>query len=161
MDDLKIGVLTVSNECALLGQDDEIGKSLVEACEDRGWLVVSYHVTACEDEAVAASLIEICDADEADVVLTVGGTGIRHADVTPEVTSRMCERLVPGVAETMRCPLRDDDAHLSLWRGVAGVRGNTLIVNLPGEQSRALGSFAVVSTVLPEAVAQLREARCT
>jgi len=131
MDELLIGILSCSSACSLEGAEDVWGKRAAEACRDAGHDVVAYHVCPDDAECIEASLIEIVDVEEADVVLTVGGTGLAPSEVTPEVTEAVSTRLFPGVGEAIRAVTMEVDPRSAFSRGVAGQRGRTLIINLP------------------------------
>jgi len=156
VDELRVGILTCSDSRAE-GAEDTGGKQLIEACEERGWFVIAYHVCPDDDETITCSLLDMCDAEEADVVFTLGGTSVGPRDVTPEVTERMCDRIVPGIAEAIRdCADGCKEQHV-LSRATAGIRGRTLIINLPGGPKPTLKAFGVVEEYLPAAVQRLNE----
>jgi len=98
--------------------------------------------------------VEMCK--RADVVLTAGGTGLAERDVTPEATAAVIERAVPGIAEAMRAAGLRSTQHAMLSRGIAGVRGHSLIINLPGSPKGAVESLEAVWDALPHAVAVIR-----
>ncbi|MBE0476353.1 MAG: MogA/MoaB family molybdenum cofactor biosynthesis protein [Coriobacteriia bacterium] len=156
MTELKVAVLTSSDSRAAGEAEDTSGKALVALCEERGWTVVDYHVCPDDEECLSASLIEMCDADGADVVLTTGGTGLGPRDVTPEATVSVADRIVPGVAEAIRAESMKVTARAMLSRGVAAMRGDALIVNLPGSEKAARETFAVVADQLEHAVEMMR-----
>jgi molybdenum cofactor synthesis domain-containing protein len=150
--ELRIGVLTCSDTRAKGEADDTAGRALIDLSEQRGWLVVAYHVCPDDREAIAASLMEMCEIEEADVVLTCGGTGLGPRDVTPEATLDLAERLVPGIAEAIRLESFKVTPRAILSRGVAGLRGRTLIINLPGSEKAARETFSFVADQLEHAV---------
>jgi molybdenum cofactor synthesis domain-containing protein len=132
LSELRVGVLTCSDSRSAGQAEDTFGRALIERAEDRGWLVVAYHVCPDDRECIAASLMEMTDVEEADVVITVGGTGLGPRDVTPEASMDIAERDVPGIAEFIRREWPGDAETGVLSRGVAIQRGKTLVVNLPG-----------------------------
>jgi molybdenum cofactor synthesis domain-containing protein len=97
-----------------------------------------------------------CDGHSIDLVVTVGGTGFALRDVTPEATRDVVERFAPGLDEAMRAASLTKSLHAMLSRGASGIRGTTLIVNLPGSQRAALENLSVVLPALPHALAALR-----
>jgi molybdenum cofactor synthesis domain-containing protein len=97
-------------------------------------------------------LIEWADSGEVDIILTTGGTGFAPRDITPEATRAVIERDAPGLAETMRAESLKKTPHAMLSRAVAGIRGRTLIVNLPGSPKGALENMQTILPVLPHAV---------
>ena len=149
---LRIGVLTSSDTRAAGSAEDTSGKALISLCEERGWVVVAYHVVPDDFEAIALALTEMTDVDEVDVLLTTGGTGIGPRDICPEVTMCQADRQVPGIAEAIRAESLRITKRAMLSRGTAAQRGNTLIINLPGSEKAVRESFAVVADVLEHAV---------
>jgi molybdenum cofactor synthesis domain-containing protein len=107
-------------------------------------------VVADERETIQAKLIELCRS--ARLVVTTGGTGIAPRDVTPEATRAVCERLVEGIAERMRSEGMRKTKFAALSRGVCGVRGTSLILNLPGSPAGAVDSLAAVADLMPHAL---------
>jgi molybdopterin adenylyltransferase len=105
---------------------------------------------ADERSEIAAAIEEL--TDEAQVVLTTGGTGVAPRDVTPEATASVLERQIPGIAEAIRADAVSRTPHGLLSRGVAGVRGSAVVVNLPGSPGGCRDGFAVVREALPHAV---------
>lgn len=143
-------VITVSDSVTAGTAEDRSGPALVAALEAGGFDVVATHIVADETERIAALLVAATDAF-AGLVLTTGGTGFAPRDVTPEATLSVIERAAPGLAEATRAvnPLG------RLSRGVAGVRGAALIVNLPGSPGGAVESFEAIVDVIPHALALL------
>jgi molybdenum cofactor synthesis domain-containing protein len=154
---LRVAVVTVSDRSARGEREDRSGPALAEAAEAGGAEVVRRELVPDDPDALATLLAAMCDAPGApDLVLTTGGTGLGPRDRTPEATASVCERLVPGVAEALRADSLRVTPHGMLSRGVAGVRGRTLIVNLPGSTGGARDGWAVVAPVAAHAAAQLR-----
>lgn len=151
MGELRIGVLTSSDSRAAGEAEDTSGKALIDMAEARGWIVVAYHVVPDDREALGHAIIEICDVDDVDVLLTTGGTGLGPRDVMPEITLALADRTVPGIAETIRADSRAITSRAMLSRGVAAQRGRTLIVNLPGSEKAVRESFAMVADVFEHA----------
>jgi len=155
---LRVAILTISDSVSQGLRPDASGPAVKERCAARGWSIVATHVTADEASVIQARLIELADAGLVDVILTAGGTGLGPRDVTPEATLAVCERLIPGIAELMREIGHRTSPHAALSRGVAGVRGRAVIVNLPGSPKGAAESFDAVAELLPHAVEVLRGA---
>lgn len=145
MGDMRIGVLTCSDSCSCGDAEDLAGRAIIEQCEDRGWVVVAYHVCADEVESICTSIIEMTEIEEADIVLTLGGTGLGPRDFTPEATELVCDRMVPGVAEVVRHAARTADDAFILSRATAGIRDTTLVINLPGGMGPTAAAFEVVA----------------
>ncbi|MDO8914888.1 MAG: MogA/MoaB family molybdenum cofactor biosynthesis protein [Coriobacteriia bacterium] len=152
MGEIRIGVITSSDSCHSGSREDVSGKVIAELCEARGWVVVAYHVCPDDQECLSVSLQEMADSDRADVVLTTGGTGLGPRDVTPEATAAVCDRLAPGIAEHLRAESAKVTPRAMLSRGVAGIRGTTLIINFPGSEKAVRESFAFVADQLEHAV---------
>jgi molybdopterin adenylyltransferase len=149
---IRIAVVTASDSCHAGDRLDTAGPALAALCEERGWTVCSYHVCPDDAECLGTSLVEVCEMDTADVILTCGGTGFGPRDVTPEATAAVCERAAPGMAETIRAESYRITPRAMLSRGVAGIRGRTLIINLPGSEKAARETFGFVADQLEHAV---------
>lgn len=154
---LRVAVVTVSDRSFRGEREDRSGPALARAAEEGGAQVVRRELVPDDPDALAALLIAMCDAPGAsDLVLTTGGTGLGPRDRTPEATAAVCERLVPGIPEALRADSLRVTPHGMLSRGVAGVRGRTLVVNLPGSTGGARDGWRVVAPVAAHAVSQLR-----
>jgi molybdenum cofactor synthesis domain-containing protein len=156
---MKIAILTVSDSAAAGAHPDASGPALAARCRHLDWSVVAAHICSDEAAAIQARLIEAADSGVPDVILTTGGTGLGPRDVTPEATAAVCARLVPGLSELMREAGRRSNPNAVLSRAAVGVRGATLIVNLPGSPAGAVESLDAIAALLPHAVAVIRGAR--
>lgn len=154
---IRFGILTVSDRSARGERMDATGPALAGAVEEQGWKVVKSEIVADEQKIIEQTLTTWCDSHTMDVVLTTGGTGFNRRDVTPEATLAVIERVAPGLAEAMRFASLQKTSHAMLSRATAGIRGSTLIVNLPGSPRAALENLSVIMPVLPHAVELLRE----
>jgi molybdopterin adenylyltransferase len=143
-------VLTVSDSCSRGEKKDASGPAVAEALERHGFQLVTRAVVPDERDAIEKKLIEMCTS--ARLVVTTGGTGIAPRDVTPEATRAVCERLVEGIAEHMRAEGMRKTRFAALSRGVCGVRGASLILNLPGSPAGAVDSLHSVADLLPHAL---------
>lgn len=151
---MRAAVLTVSSSLARGEGEDSSGPALVELCEAAG-LVTSLDVVPDERAVIAAALRRLCDEGGARFVFTTGGTGMTPDDVTPEATLDVIQREAPGYAEAIRTESRIHTPLGILTRGVAGIRGRTLIVNLPGNPKAIAQSWPVVSPTLRHAAETL------
>ena len=155
---MRVGVLTVSDRSARGEREDKSGPLLAELVKERlGAEVVRMDVVPDEREEIAAVLKDWADRLRLDLVLTTGGTGFAPRDVTPEATRDVIEKEAPGLAEAMRAESLKVSPHAMLSRGVAGIRGNTLIVNLPGSPKAVRENLEVILPALPHAVELLNE----
>jgi molybdenum cofactor synthesis domain-containing protein len=124
----------------------------------QGWQVERVDIVPDDFHVLVDTLEKWGDSGELDVILTTGGTGLSPRDVTPEATAAVVERSAPGLVEAMRSESLRITPHAMLSRAVAGIRGRTLIINLPGSPKGALENLAVILPVLPHAIELLREA---
>jgi molybdopterin adenylyltransferase len=129
---VRAAIVTISTSKAAGDGDDESGPLLEGFAQQLGARVVARQLLADDRSAIESTLQQLCVGEGVDLVLTTGGTGPAPSDVTPEATRAVIEREIPGIAEAMRLASRPHTAHWMLSRGVAGVRGHTLIVNFPG-----------------------------
>ncbi|MFH1777216.1 MAG: MogA/MoaB family molybdenum cofactor biosynthesis protein [Candidatus Omnitrophota bacterium] len=140
----KVAVLTISDRCSKGEQEDKSGKVLHEIAVGMPAQVIKYEIVPDEPEQIKEKLIAYCDELKVDLVLTTGGTGLGCRDFTPEATEEVIERKVPGIPEAMRVIYINITKHAMLSRGIAGIRGKTLIVNLPGSAKGARESLEAV-----------------
>jgi molybdenum cofactor synthesis domain-containing protein len=154
---MRIAVLTVSDKAVAGERVDTSGDAVVAWAKDRGYQVAARDLVPDESDMIAAALLAWADSDAADCIVTVGGTGLARRDVTPEATLAVVERIVPGIAEAIRAAGRRATARAALSRGVAGTRGSTLIVNLPGSQGGVRDGLDVLQPILEHTVRLLRD----
>ncbi|MEN8143795.1 MAG: MogA/MoaB family molybdenum cofactor biosynthesis protein [Gemmatimonadota bacterium] len=155
---LRLGVLTVSDGVIAGTRQDGSGDMIVAWAESRQYEIRDRLAVADERESIASVLAGWSDSGQYDVILTTGGTGLAERDVTPEATTQVIEREAPGIAEVIRAAGYSNTVYSVLSRGVAGVRGSTLIVNLPGGPSGVRDGLLVLSEVVDHAAALLRGA---
>ena len=149
---LRFGILTLSDRSAKGERADASGPALADLIYAQGWSVTKQAILPDDESTIRTALIEWADSGEVDIILTTGGTGFAPRDITPEATRAVIERDAPGLAEIMRAESLKKTPHAMLSRAVAGIRGRTLIVNLPGSPKGALENMQTILPVLPHAV---------
>lgn len=153
---MRIGILTVSDLGAQGRRDDTSGDAILSWSAANSYDVIVRSTVPDEAGQIAGKLARWADSGEVDVILTTGGTGLSARDVTPEATTTVLERHAPGIAEALRARSAPRFARAWLSRGVAGTRGKTLIVNLPGSQGGVKDGLAVLDKLLIHAVQVIR-----
>lgn len=149
-------ILTVSDRCSRGIREDVTGPALQKMLTDDGWDVVSLCVVPDEFEIIKAELVR-CSYDlDVCLVLTAGGTGFSRRDVTPEATEAVINRVAPGIPEAMRLAAMRTSPNAMLSRGIAGLRGGTLIINLPGSTVPAISSLEAILPSLKPGIDRLR-----
>ncbi len=154
---LRVGILTVSDRSSQGTRPDASGPVLQDTVIASGWQVQHMDIVPDEFDIITRTLASWSDSEQYDVILTTGGTGFSPRDITPEATLSITTRLAPGLAEAMRAESLKITAHAMLSRAVAGIRGTTLIVNLPGSPKAARENLEVILPVLPHAVQLLQQ----
>jgi molybdopterin adenylyltransferase len=151
--------VTVSDRSFRGARPDTSGERLADLARGAGHEVVHRTVVPDDPDGLATLLRRLADGEEVspapDLVVTTGGTGLTPRDLTPEATAAACDRLVPGVAEAIRAASLAVTPMAMISRGVAGVRGRTLVVNVPGSPGGAADGWAVIAPVVVHACAQI------
>jgi molybdopterin adenylyltransferase len=152
----RVGILTVSDLGAQGRRPDSSGDTIARWSAGRRYDLVVRSVVPDESSIVAGKLARWADSGEVDVILTTGGTGLTARDVTPEATTTVLDRSAPGIAEALRARAAPRFPRAWLSRGVAGTRGRTLIINLPGSPGGVRDGLSVLDDLLDHAIALVR-----
>jgi molybdenum cofactor synthesis domain-containing protein len=152
---MRAAILTISSSRS--ESADASGPALARFAEDVGAEVAASQIVPDSQSEIEWALRHYVDTEACDLVLTTGGTGFAPDDVTPEATRAVIEREAPGIAEALRAASREHTRNWMLSRGVAGIRGRSLIINFPGSPKSIGEAGAAISAAIPHAVALLRD----
>jgi len=152
--DITVAVLTLSDKGSKGEREDESGLLIQEMLKDIKAEITYYDILPDEKELIKEKLIEY--SSKVDLILTTGGTGLSRRDVTPEATLEILDRQVPGIAEAMRSEGLKITKRAMLSRAVAGVKGRSLIVNLPGSPKAVKESLSIIIDVIPHAIEKIK-----
>jgi len=141
---IRTAILTISDSAFAGTREDLSGPALKSRCAEAGWRIAADRTVPDEPAGISQQILRWTDEEAIDLVLTTGGTGISPRDNTPEATRSVLERELPGLGELMRSKGMEQTPYSVLSRGLAGTRGRTLIVNLPGSPKGALYSLGVI-----------------
>jgi len=153
---IKVAVLTISDSCTEGNREDVSGQTIIDMLPEDAFEICEKKIVADDHEKIVNVLKSFSDEQGIDVVLTTGGTGLGPRDVTPEATASVCERMAPGFSEILRVEGFKKTTKAILSRGVAGVRKNSLIVNLPGSPKAVRECLEIILDVIPHAVKMMR-----
>lgn len=148
-------VLVLSDKGSRGEREDTSGPTLVKMLEDWGYPDATLELLPDDQATIAERLTKYADKDNYQLVLTCGGTGVSPRDVTPEATAQVLERALPGFGECMRAASLEKSPHAIVSRAIAGIRGETLIVNLPGSPKAARENLEAVWPAVPHLVAKM------
>lgn len=155
-------IITVSDRGARGKREDTSGPEIARMLEAAGLEIIGRRIIPDEKEMIRQMLLEWCDRGDADLILTTGGTGVSPRDVTPDATREVIDREIPGMAEAMRRQSAAVTPHAMISRALAGIRGRTLIINLPGSPKGARENLSVLLPALTHAIEKIKgdESEC-
>jgi len=153
---IRTAIITLSDKGSAGEREDESGQIIRELIADIGASAVHYEILPDEKSRISETLKRLSDSGNIDLILTTGGTGVAPRDVTPEATRAVIDRELPGMAEAMRAESFKKTPHAMISRAVAGIRKNTLIVNLPGSPTAVRENLAVILPTLPHAIEKIK-----
>ncbi len=153
---IRTAVITLSDKGSAGERIDESGKVIREMIADIGADVIHYEILPDDRPRIEETLARLADSGGLDLIVTTGGTGVAPRDVTPEATRGVIDRELPGMAEAMRSESMKKTPHAMISRAVAGIRKQTLILNLPGSPRAVRENLAVVLSALPHAIEKIK-----
>lgn len=154
---IRVGVLTVSDRSARGERPDVSGPLIVARVKEQGWQAIRTGIVADDFEQIKNTLLDWCTRGEMDLILTTGGTGFAPRDITPEATQAVIQRPAPGIGELMRLNSLKVTPYAALSRAIAGIRGRTLMINLPGSPKAVSENLDTLFPIIPHAIQLLRE----
>jgi molybdopterin adenylyltransferase len=149
---IKTAIITVSDKGSRGERIDGTGPAIRKVLEDKGYDISFYKMIPDDIDEIEKELIYVCDELKVNLVLTNGGTGFSQRDVTPEATQRVIEKYVPGIGEAMRMKSLAITPKAMLSRGIAGIRGKSLIINLPGSPKGAVENLQFILPAIPHGI---------
>lgn len=153
---IKVAVLTMSDKGSRGEREDESGRLICEMVKDISGEVITHEVIPDEQNIIEERLKHFADNLRADVIITTGGTGVSPRDITPEATRNVLEKEIPGLAEVMRAEGCKKTIRAAISRGLVGIRGRTLIVNLPGSPKGVKEGMNVILSTIPHVVEKMQ-----
>ena len=149
---IKTAIVTISDKGSRGERMDGTGPAIRKEIEGKGYLIDYYNMIPDEIMDIEKELIYLCDELKVELVLTNGGTGFSERDVTPEATKNVIDKYVPGIGETMRMKSLEITPKAMLSRAISGIRGKTLIINLPGSPKAAVENLRYILPALPHGI---------
>ena len=149
-------VVTMSDKGSRGEREDSSGKLLQELLQAEGYTLQAYTIVPDDQEIIIKTLLDLIDSRKIDLIVTTGGTGVAPTDVTPEAMQGVIEKDIPGMAEAMRAASLQKTPHAVLSRARTGIRGKSLIINLPGSKKAARENIEVLLAALPHALDKIQ-----
>ncbi|MBI5193112.1 MAG: MogA/MoaB family molybdenum cofactor biosynthesis protein [Nitrospirae bacterium] len=153
---IKVAVLTMSDKGSRGEREDESGRLICEMVKEISGDVITHEVIPDEQKIIEERLRHFADNLKADVIITTGGTGVSPRDITPEATRNILDKEIPGLAEVMRAEGCKKTIRAAISRGLVGIRGRSLIVNLPGSPKGVKEGLNVILTTIPHVIEKLQ-----
>ena len=153
---MRAGVVTISDKGFSKERDDSSGPLICNILSGIGAVIEKYEIVPDEKDAIRAKLLDYADNLKLDLVVTTGGTGVSPRDITPDTTKEVIDRELPGMAEAMRMESLKITPHAVISRAIAGIRKQTLIVNLPGSPKAASENLKTVLKAIPHAISKIK-----
>ena len=153
---IQVAIFSVGDRYVSAGAKDEAGDILNASCLKMGWEVVIRQALGDDEHGLASHLIQTVDSGTVDIIFTVDGIGIQAKDRVPEAMYQVCEKWIPGLSELIRNKAYEKTPLVALTRGVAGIRGKTMVINMPGSPTTIKDSMDVLRPVLRMAVDQVK-----
>lgn len=154
---IRVAILTISDRSYRGERPDSSGPALTDYSLSQNWEVIASLIVPDEKVQIISVMREWISGNSIDIILTTGGTGFAPRDITPEATLEVIEKLAPGLAEAMRLSSLQKTPHAMLTRGICGIAGRTIIINLPGSPRAAVENLQAIANVLPHAIELLQE----
>jgi len=149
---IRTALLTISDKCSMGQRIDGTGEAIRNQLNGKGYIVEYYNIIPDEIEEIEKEIVYLCDVMKINLILTNGGTGFAERDVTPEATRNVIEKYVPGFGEVMRIKSLEITPKAMLSRGISGIRGKTLIINLPGSPKGAVENLKIIMPAIPHGI---------
>jgi molybdopterin adenylyltransferase len=154
--DIRTAIITLSDKGSKGDREDESGQTIRQMVSDIHAVVSHYEILPDEKHRIIEVLKRLSDSGSIDLIVTTGGTGVAPRDVTPEATLAVIDRELPGMAEAMRAESLKKTSHAMISRAVAGIRKQTLIVNLPGSPRAVRENLAVILPAIPHTIEKIK-----